>query len=240
MGAMAEPLYATQDINKAIRAQIKKGSTTKIEGLEGQHSIAVGLSMDAKVAIVGAAGDFFGALNNGTTLLITGNAGRYLGDTMKSGKIVVDGDVDSGCGANLQGGEIIVKGSAGDRAGAGAKGGSIIINGNAGDKLGMNLFGGDILITGDAGFDVGSYMLGGTIYVNGKISSLGKQTRLSRLDSHDKLKLTNYLTEQNISGEFKFRKVESEKGVPFDIIKNLMGLSPKKQKEDPSEGEEEG
>lgn len=236
---MAEPLYATKDINNAIRAQIKKGATTRIEGLQGQHNIAVGLSKDAKITMVGSAGDFFGALSGGITLLIKGEAGRFLGDSMTSGKIIVDGKADDGPGANMKGGTIVIKGSAGSRVGTGMKGGTIVINGSVGDLAGENLYGGEILITGDAGMGVGHNMLGGTIYVNGKLSSLGKKTKLLRLNRDDRLKLTNFLTEQNMSGEFKFRKVVAENEIPFSVLQGLLGTAVKTLKEGPEEEEGE-
>lgn len=234
---MAEPLYATKDINKAIRAQIKKGATTRIEGLQGQHNIAVGLTKDTKVTMVGTAGDFFGALNSGVTLLIKGEAGRFLGDSMTAGKIIVDGKAGDGPGANMMGGKILIKGSAGSRVGVGMKGGAIIVNGDGGDLVGENLYGGDILITGDAGMGVGHNMMGGTIFVNGKINSLGKKTKLLRLNRDDRLKLTNILTEQNISGEFKFRKVVAENEISFSILKGLLGPSTETLKDSQSEDE---
>lgn len=225
---MPETIYATKDINKAIRTQIKKGAATRIEGLTGQDNIAVGLSGDSKITIIGDAGDFFGALNDGTTLLLKGNSGRFLGDTMVSGKIVVNGSVKDGAGINLRGGEIIIKGNAGSKVGAGMKGGAIIIDGDVGDELGLYLYEGDVVVTGDAGKGVGNFMLGGNIFVNGKIESLGENARSQRPDKNDKLKLTNYLTEQNIIGEFKFKKVTSEREIPLQIIESSFGLTPKK------------
>jgi glutamate synthase domain-containing protein 3 len=226
---MAETIYATRDINRAIRAQMKKGATTRIEGLTGQDSIAVGLSTDAKITILGDAGDFFGALNDGATLLLKGSSGRFLGDSMLSGKIVVNGDVKDGTGANMFGGEIIIKGKAGSKVGAGMKGGAIIIDGNVGDELGLHLYEGDIVVTGDAGKKVGRFMLGGNIYINGEIGSIGDDAKSEKPDKKDKLKLTNYLTKQNISGEFKFKKVTSTNRIPIHVIKSSFGLISKKE-----------
>jgi glutamate synthase domain-containing protein 3 len=231
MGHMAETIYSTKDINRAIRAQIKKGATTRIEGLTGQDNIAVGLKSEAKITIVGEAGDFFGALNDGTTLLLRGGSGRYLGDSLLSGKIIVEGDVSHGAGANMQNGEIIVKGDAGQRVGVGMKGGVLIIDGDVEDELGLQLFDGDILITGDAGKDVGKLMTGGNIFVNGKIRSLGENAMSQKPSKNDKLKLTNYLTKQNLLGEFKFKKVTSERAIPLHTIINSFGLTLKKAME---------
>lgn len=225
---MAETIYATKDINEAIRAQMKKGATTRIEGLTGQDNIAVGLRSDSKITILGDSGDFFGALNNGATLLLKGNSGRFLGDTMLSGKIVVNGNVNDGPGANMFGGEILIKGNAGSKVGAGMKGGSIIIDGDVEDELGLNLYNGDIIVTGNAGKKVGQSMLGGNIFINGDIGGLGENARIQKPDKKDKLKLTNYLTEQNILGEFKFKKVMSANEIPLQSIKSSFGLISKK------------
>jgi len=46
-------------------------------------------------------------------------------------------------------------------------------------------------------------------------------------DKADKLKLTNYLTKQNLLGEFKFKKVTCIKEIPFSIIRNSFGLGSK-------------
>jgi glutamate synthase domain-containing protein 3 len=229
MGYMAETIYATRDINKAIRAQIKKGAATRIEGLTGQDSISVGLKGDAKITIIGESGDFFGALNEGATLLLKGNSGRYLGDTLISGKIVVEGDCGDGVGTNMLGGEILIRGDSGKRVGAGMKGGVIIVDGNVDDELGLHKFGGDILITGDCGKNVGQFMSGGNIFVNGKIGSLGENAKSEKPDKADKLKLTNYLTKQNLLGEFKFKKVTCIKEIPLSIIRNSFGLGSKSE-----------
>lgn len=226
---MAETIYTTRDINRAIRAQMKKGAATRIEGLTGQDNIAVGLESDVKITIIGEAGDFFGALNNGTTLLLKGDSGRYLGDTMASGIIVVEGKAGNGVGANMHSGEIIIKGTAGSRVGVGMKGGVIIIDGDVDDELGLHLFEGDILVTGNAGKNVGRFMTGGRIFVNDKIKSLGENAKAQKPDKSDKMKLTNILTKQNLLGEFKFKKVTSKREIPFQMIKNSFGLSTKKE-----------
>ncbi|UCE75244.1 MAG: hypothetical protein JSV56_05945 [Methanomassiliicoccales archaeon] len=234
---MADTIYATKDINKAIRAQLKKGAATRIEGLTSQDNIAVGLFSDTKITIVGDAGDFFGALNDGTTLLLKGNSGRFLGDTMTSGRIVVEGNVGDGVGINMRGGQIMIKGQAGSKVGAGMKGGLIIIDDDVGDELGLNLFNGDIVVTGNAGKNVGLNMYGGSIFVNGEIKSLGKNAKVQKPDKNDKLKLTDFLTEQNLLGEFKFRKVASENELPFDVIKKSFNFTLKKQQNNKEKNE---
>ena len=46
-------------------------------------------------------------------------------------------------------------------------------------------------------------------------------------DKNDKLKLTNYLTKQNLLGEYKFKKVIGVAEIPFTTIRNSFGLGSK-------------
>jgi glutamate synthase domain-containing protein 3 len=225
---MAETIYATKDINSAIRAQIKKGAATRIEGLSAQDNIAVGLKGSTKITIIGEAGDFFGALNSGPTLLLKGTAGRFCGDTMSDGDIVVEGTAGDGVGANMQGGLILIKETAGSKVGCGMKGGAVIIDDDVGDDLGLYLIGGDIIVTGNAGANVGRSMLGGSIFVNGDISSLGENASVQKPDKSDKMRLTSYLTEQNLVGEFKFKKITCEVEIPEDDLRNSFDFTSKK------------
>jgi glutamate synthase domain-containing protein 3 len=228
MGHMAETIYQSRDINSAIRAQTKKGAATRIEGLSGQDSIAVGLTGDTKITIIGDAGDFFGALNGGPTLLLKGNMGRYCGDTMSSGDILVEGSAKEGVGANLKGGMIFIKGSAGSKVGSGMMGGAVIVDGDVGDDLGLYLIGGDIIITGNAGKNVGKSMLGGSIFINGKIKGLGENASVQKPDKDDKMRLTNYLTEQNLLGEFKFKKITCDVEIPKKDLENSFKMISKR------------
>jgi glutamate synthase domain-containing protein 3 len=225
---MAETIYATRDINSAIRAQIKKGAATRIEGLSGQDNIAVGLTGDTKITIIGDAGDFFGALNGGPTLILKGNAGRFCGDTMSAGNMVVEGSSGDGVGANMKDGLILIKGTGGSKVGTGMMGGAIIVDDDVGDDLGLYLIGGDIIITGNAGKNVGKNMLGGSIFINGKIKNLGENASIQKPNKDDKLRLTNYLTQQNLLGEFKFKKITCEVEIPKDDLKNTFDLFTKK------------
>jgi glutamate synthase domain-containing protein 3 len=225
MGFMAETIYATKDINSAIRSQIKKGAATRIEGLSGQDNIAVGLQGDTKITIIGEAGDFFGALNSGPILLLKGTAGRFCGDTMTDGNILVEGSCGDGVGANMDGGLILVRDSAGHKVGCGMKGGALIIDDDVGDDLGLYLIGGDIIITGNAGANVGRSMLGGSIFVNGEIGGLGTNASVKKPNKSDKMRLTNYLTEQNLVGEFKFKKITSEVNIPDDDLRDSFDMT---------------
>jgi glutamate synthase domain-containing protein 3 len=221
---MAETIYATRDINTAIRAQIKKGAATRIEGLSGQDNIAVGLETETKITIIGNAGDFFGALNAGPSLLLKGNSGRFLGDTMKEGSIIADGTAGDGVGTHMTGGLILVKGRCGSKVGAGMKGGAIIIDDDVGDAVGLYLVRGDIIVTGNTGKNVGMNMLGGSIFVNGKVGGLGENAKLQKPNKADKIRLTRYLNEQKVHGEFKFKKVTSEIEIPRSDLAGTFGL----------------
>ncbi len=214
-------IYSTKDINSAIRSRIKKGKNTRIEGVSGQDSIAVGFSSDLKMDIKGEVGDFFGALNNGMNLEVTGNAGRFLGDTMFSGMIVLNGNAKDGIGTCMSGGRIVIKGNAGGSLGGLMSDGTIIVTGDAGENAGLFMSRGDIIIMGNAGKNTGNMMIGGSIYVGKDVQSTGKNTRIVKLTKRDKSKLIRYLTELKVEGEFKFKKivakneieVQSERGV---------------------------
>lgn len=200
-------IFSTKDINSAIKNRIKKGKNTRIEGLSGQDSIAVGLTSDIKMDIKGGVGDFFGAMNNGMNLEVKGNAGRFLGDTMFSGMIILNGNVNDGSGICMSGGRIIIKGNAGGSLGGLMSGGTIIVTGDVGDNAGIYMSRGDIIIVGNAGKNTGNMMIGGSIYVGKEVESTGKNTKTIKLSKRDKSKLVRFLTELSVEGEFKFKKI---------------------------------
>ena len=77
------------------------------------HGLVAGFK-SGDVTIVGDAGDYLGALNDGATIRVQRNAGQYLGDNMTRGTVIVEGDAAYGVGAYCYGGTAVVKGNAGD------------------------------------------------------------------------------------------------------------------------------
>lgn len=215
---MAAPIYATRDINRVLANSVNKNRNARIEGLAGQDSVAVGMRGDVRINIVGNAGDFLGALNDGLTLIVQGDCGRFLGDNMLGGRIIVHGYSGKGAGTYMAGGMIVVRGGTEGNAGQFMRKGALVIDGDAGPFVAAGMTGGDILITGQAGENLGQYMTGGTIFVNGDVESLGANAVRDSLSKDDKVKLTEYLTELNISGQFKFKKYVADLPTPFSDI----------------------
>ena len=56
---LAEKVSTTQDINAAIKKQLKRSKTIKITGLSGQNYIAVGLTTKKQLVFSGKAGEFY-------------------------------------------------------------------------------------------------------------------------------------------------------------------------------------
>lgn len=215
---MAAPIFASSDINKALKQSVHKKKNTRIEGLAGQDCVAVGLEGNVRINVVGEAGDFFGALNDGVTLIAQGNCGRFVGDNMISGRLIVHGNVGGGAASTMRGGFIVVRGNAESQAGQLMRGGTLVIQGNAGPLLGVGMTGGDILVTADTSDRFGHYMTGGSIFVNGETGEVGINVVQESLTRADKTKLTNYLTQLNISGQFKFKKYVAKGATPFRSI----------------------
>lgn len=217
MHFLVERVVNTRDINSAIRRQLQKSRVVKIGdaekgGLSGQDSVAVGLPPETEIIVVGDAGDYFGAFNNGAIITLTGTAGRFLGDSMTAGGIIVKGRVRHGVGVYMNGGVIVVKGSVEGGCGQFNSGGTIIINGKAGDGIGASMNSGTIIVTGSVGKNIGSWMVGGEIFLGGSAGSAGENVE----------QLT--LTEKDIE---KLKKYFEHYGIIYDNFDDYVKLVPK-------------
>ncbi len=204
---MAEeaPLNTTIDINKALRLNLQKSKSIKIDGLEGQESIAAGISKTAHINIKGAAGDYLGAFNNGAIVRLEGDAGRFAGTNMNAGRIIISGKTGEGLGSYLGGGTVICQGYAADCAGQGMTNGNLIIEGDAGNFIGLLMKGGTVIVLGDAGLRTGNRMHFGTIYVGGKVAGLGQGAKEESFTGDDRDNLKEIFARHGISadpGEF--------------------------------------
>jgi len=201
----------TKQINMALRSRVGKSKVVRIGGLKGHDSIAVGLAADIHITVDGDAGDFFGALNKGATLVLHGKAGRYLGDSMLSGKIITESEVGKELGHSMHGGVIVVKGDGGNKVGAFMKGGTILIAGNVGDDLGMGMEGGTIIVTGDIGKNAGFGMKGGNIFVGGEMDAVGKHAAILESTPDDKKVLADLFQQYAIKTKILvFEKIGRE------------------------------
>lgn len=215
--ALAEKVSSSKDINSAIRKQMKRSKTVKITGLSGQNYIAIGLNIKKQLIIDGAAGDFFGALNNGTIINLKGSARRFLGDTMEDGGIIIQGNVHRGVGLAMTGGIIVVRGNVDGDIGQMMKGGTIIVSGNCGVRSGAYMFNGEMIIAGNVGRDTGLNMTGGVIFAGGKIGSLGANCQIQNLSVNDEKKLKKYFDHYGITKDTgAFKKIVPIVNRPFE------------------------
>ncbi|MCI0497325.1 MAG: hypothetical protein L0Z54_03415 [Thermoplasmata archaeon] len=208
-------------INTDIRGYVSKGKVVKIEGLTGQHNIAVGLSQ-GKTRISGVGGDYFGAYNAGGRLTLEGPCGRFAGDSMSGGEIIINGHVASGAGVYMSGGTLVVKGNAGDRIGINLKGGICVIDGYAGSFVGEYMQGGTIIITGNVGASLGQWMIGGEIYVGGTITNTGKNTTIAQASAEEVTAVAKFLSANGIQGVTTLRKIVPESTRPFFKAEELF------------------
>lgn len=195
----------SKEINKAIRsyADANKKSVS-IDRIKNNNHIAVGLDKPVKVTIErGPAGDYFGALNAGATLIMNGVAGRFVGSTMSAGEIRVNGDVGEGLGVYLSGGLVMIKGDCAGSVGGRMKGGVIIVDGDVKGDVGESMIGGEIFITGDVAGTIGGDLRGGKIYVAGKMPELHDNVKVRPLGTKELETVKDY------HNRFKFRKFQA-------------------------------
>jgi len=209
-----EVVYDSRTINEQIKKLIAMGKVVKIEGLTGQHCIAVGIRK-GKTRISGVGGDYFGAFNAGGRLTLQGPAGRYVCDNMSGGEVIIQGHVATGSGVYMRGGNLIVQGNAGDRVGLNMQGGILVIDGYAGSYVGEYMQGGTLVITGNAGAHLGQWMIGGEIYVGGTITEPGKNTMETQATEEEVAAVVKYLEAYDVKGVTTLRKITAEKTRPF-------------------------
>ena len=209
-------VLVTREINRALREGARNGGVVRLEGLDGQDSVAVGLDAVARVELEGRVGDYFAALNKSASITLKGDAGRFAADTMTGGEVVIQGDAGHGLGFSLCGGTVVVKGNAGGRLGQMNKNGTIIVDGDVGDVVGLYALGGDIVITGDSGEKTGEWLVGGRIFVGGEVRGLGRNAKEEPLSAEDADKLRELFARYDIKrSPDGFRKIVPEKLRPF-------------------------
>ncbi|MBA7516433.1 hypothetical protein ES705_08481 [subsurface metagenome] len=207
----------TRKLNEFLyqEVKIKKRKILTVD-IDKQDCVAVGLDEKVWITFNHDAGDLFGALNNGASLVLNGNAGRFAGDVMRSGKITIKGNCDEGAGMYMYGGQVIVNGSAGDNIGQISKGGTILIKGDAGNFVGLYLTGGNIIVLNDIGEKTGDWMIKGRIFVGGYITGLGNNAIIQEMKDNDREFLDALFTENKIQFPLdNIRKIVPKELRPF-------------------------
>jgi len=182
-----EIIQSTREINQYLTQQITLNRLNEVTiHVDKQDSIAVGIDKKVRITAEGNAGDFFGALNNGATIVLNGDADRFAANVMSSGEVIIHGNCSEGTGMYMYGGHVIVYGNAGDHLGQVSKGGTIVVTGDAGDLAGLYLTGGDIVVLNNIGEKTGGWMIKGRIFVGGWIASLGNNAETQELNEDDR------------------------------------------------------
>jgi hypothetical protein len=104
-----------------------------------------------RIEVMGAAGDFFGNVMRGGSVVVHGDAGSAVGHWTKGGSISVLGNAGDFVGLQMSSGEISVQGNAGSSTGHAMRGGKITIHGDSGEYVGHEMTGGEIHVVGDMG-----------------------------------------------------------------------------------------
>jgi len=203
---------------RSVSVELKEAAAKEpvvVQGAAHLHGLAAGLK-SGDVTVIGNAGDYLGALNDGATIRVKRNAGRYLADNMTRGTVIVDGDAGYGVGAYCYGGVVVVKGSAGDFTAVMNKGATIIVESNVGDEVATYMLAGDLIIVGNAGHNLGNYLIRGNIYIGGNWESLGRNTLLEEMSQNDQVRLRGYFDEYGIMADpATFKKIVRLSEKPF-------------------------
>ncbi len=219
---MASKTIKTPDINRAILGQTEKSTKIKVGGLRGQHAVAVGMTQEVELNVIGEAGDFFASLNQGPVIEMEGDVGKYVADNMLDGGVIVHGSAGYGAGAYMKGGILLVTGSSGDGTGMANSGGTILVEGNSGNDIGLMQTAGSIIICGDVGGRVGHLMIGGSIFVGGEIVSLANNVEAVESSSKDRRKLQIYFEHYGIDADpGSFMKIIAKEDFTYPSIADM-------------------
>ena len=202
-------LYKT--LNEQIRSLLDQGATElKLENVNGQRYIGVGLSGKQKITIKGTPGNDLASFMSGPTIEVFGNGQDGIGNTMNDGTVIVHGNATDILGYAMRGGKVFIKGDVGYRVGIHMKAFKekqplIVIGGTAGNFFGEYMAGGNLILLGLnlkpgedlAGDYVGTGMHGGTIYIRGEVpaDNLGKEVKIVELNDDDRTFLQEAITE---------------------------------------------
>jgi glutamate synthase domain-containing protein 3 len=198
-----------RDLNEALKNLIKnKVTRISLNNVHGQRYIGTSLKNKIEITINGTAGNDLGAFMDGPEIHVYGNAQDGCGNTVNSGEIVVHGSTGDITGYAMRGGRLFIKGSVGYRAGIhmkeyGENQPTMVIGETAGDFLAEYMAGGTIVLLGlnleknqsHRSLHVGTGMHSGRIYVHGKITGLGKEAVIQKLDEQDCLILKPLLSD---------------------------------------------
>ncbi|MDR2567064.1 MAG: hypothetical protein LBC97_13615 [Bifidobacteriaceae bacterium] len=165
-------INSVRELNQALH-QAEAGSAWEVTHPNGQHAIAVGLTLPLTVRIEGHVGYFAAGMNEQATVEITGNAGVGVAENMMSGRVHVAGSASQSAGATAHGGLLVIDGDAAARCGISMKGVDIVVGGNVGHMSAFMAQAGALVVCGDAGDGLGDSIYEAHLYVRGAVGALG-------------------------------------------------------------------
>lgn len=203
-----------KEVNRAIKSSLN-GQPVVVNNAEHISGLAAGLK-HGEIRVNGNTGNYFGALNDGATLIATKDTGNYVADNMTRGTVVVKGNAGYGAGQYCYGGTVIIYQNAGSFTATMNKGAAVIIVGNVGDEVGTYMLKGDLIVVGNAGENFANYLIRGCVYIGGKWKSLGNNTKVEPLNDADLAKLRGYFETYQIEADpATFKKIVAASEKPF-------------------------
>lgn len=180
---------SVRELNEFLHGLSAKGfkSDISVEVLnpDGNHNLAVGMQVPARIEILGHAGYFIGGMNSLADIRIHGNVGWSLAENIMSGSVSITGCASECAAASGQGGRVVIAGDASSRCGISLKGADVVVGGNVGHMSAFMAQAGRLVICGDAGANLGDSLYEAVIYVRGKIHSLGTDAREEPMEEGD-------------------------------------------------------
>lgn len=176
-----------QYLHQELPAESQVGGIPQLAVLNpnGQHNIAVGVTVPAQIEIQGNAGYFVGGMNKLADIVVHGHAGWSVAENIMSGSLRVKGSASECVAASGHGGLVIIEGDASSRCGISMKGCDIVVGGDVGHMSAFMAQAGSLVICGDAGPNLGDSLYEAVIYVRGAIHSLGTDAREEPLTGQD-------------------------------------------------------
>lgn len=189
-------------------------SRIAIANPNGQHNIAVGVTVPARIDIQGNAGYFVGGMNQLADITVDGHAGWSVAENIMSGSVRIRGSASECVAASGHGGLVVIEGDASSRCGISMKGCDIVVGGDVGHMSAFMAQAGALVVCGDAGQGLGDSLYEAIIYVRGTIHGLGTDAREEPLTVEDLERLGNLLQQARFDHQpQQFKRVASARSL---------------------------
>ena len=182
---------SVRELNQFLHGQLPSLATSgevpqvAIANPNGQHNIAVGMTVPARIDIQGNAGYFVAGMNQFAEITVNGHAGWSVAENIMSGSVRIKGSASECVAASGHGGLVVIEGDASSRCGISMKGCDIVVGGDVGHMSAFMAQAGSLVICGDAAPNLGDSLYEAVIYVRGAIHGLGTDAQEEPLTEHD-------------------------------------------------------